>query len=189
MARPKEERRRIITVTTIVKGLINKVLGQLKGLQTRYSNMTKPQKDDDLSDRMGGSLRSKIQKVQRTHQLESTYASFMLLSCYYLCLFYTKYASTKKQCYVVLYFLVCFLPPQIRRKIRAIGWEVWFVQHFRRSRESMSLNLCMLLLCYHYIIFYSFFTWIMLLQRSNIIWFYDSWSLSFPFKEGRGSEK
>ena len=36
-------------------------------------------KDDDLCDWMGGSVRSKTQKVQIVHQLEHLYASFMLL--------------------------------------------------------------------------------------------------------------
>ena len=64
----------------------------------------------------------------------------MLSLRYYLCLFYKKYASTKKQCYIVSCSSVYFLPPQRRGKIRAIGWEIWYVQHFRRSREFMSLK-------------------------------------------------
>ena len=128
--------------------------------------MSKPQKDDDSRDWMGGSVRSKIQKVQRVHQLEFSYASFMILLRYYFCLFYTNYASTKKQCYVVSCLSVYFLPPQRRRTIRAIGWEVWFGHNFRSSRELMSLNFCMLILCYHYVIVYAVFTRVMLRQRS-----------------------
>ena len=47
--------------------------------------MSKPGKDDDLGkdndsrDWIGGSGLSKIQKVQRVHQLECSYASIMLL--------------------------------------------------------------------------------------------------------------
>ena len=58
-------------------------------------------KDDDSRDWMVGSVWSKTQKVQRVHQLECSYASFMLSLRYYVCLFYKNYASTKKQCYVV----------------------------------------------------------------------------------------
>ena len=83
--------------------------------------MSKPQKDDDLRDWMGGSVRSKIQKVQRVHQLECSYASFMISLRYYLCLLYTNYASTKKNCYVVSCLSVYFLPPQWSWTIREIG--------------------------------------------------------------------
>ena len=82
--------KRIITVTTVVEGL-----------------MSKPGKDDDLGTYddsrgwIGGSGWSKTQKVQIVHQLECSYASIMLSLRYYLCLLYTNYASTKKQCYVV----------------------------------------------------------------------------------------
>ena len=138
----------------------------VKGLQTRCSNMSKPQKDDDSRDWMGSSVRSTIQKVHRVHQLECSYASFMLSLRYYLCLFYTKHASTKEQCYVFHAYQYIFSPPQRRRKIRAIGWEVRFGHHFRRSRELISLNFCMLLLCYHYVIVYVVFTRVMLRQRS-----------------------
>ena len=171
-----------------MEGLTNKVLRQWKGLQTRCSNMWNPQKDDNLRDWIGGSVRSTIQKVQRVHQLEYPYATFMLLFRYYLCLFYTNYASTKKQCYVVSCLSV-FFSPQIRRTMQSIGWEVRSGQHFRRSREFMSLNFRMLLLCYHYIINYAVFTRIMILQRSDIIWFYDSWSLLCSLKEGIGFDK
>ena len=124
--------------------------------------MSKPQKDDDSLDWMGGSVWSTIQKVQRVHQLECLYASFMISLRYYLCLFYTNYASTKKQCYFVSCLSVYFLPSQRRRTIREIGWEVRLVHHFRKSRELMSLNFCMLLLCYHYVIVYAVFTGVML---------------------------
>ena len=69
-------------------------------------------KDDDLYDWIGGLGWSKNQKVQRVHQIECLYASFMLSLRYYLCLFCTNYASTKKQCYVVSCSSVYFLPPQ-----------------------------------------------------------------------------
>ena len=91
-------------MTTIAEGLTNKVLGQWKGLQTRHSDMPKPRKDDDSRNRMGSSVWSTFQKIQRIHELEFSYASFMLLLRYYLCLFCKDYASTKKQCYVVLCF-------------------------------------------------------------------------------------
>ena len=141
-----------------MKELTNKVLLKWKGLQTRCSNISKPQKDDDLRDWMRGLVRSKIQKVQRFHQLECSYASFMLLLRYSLCLFYTNYASTEKQCYVFSFLSVYFSPTQRRRTILAIVWEVRFGHHFRRSKEFMSLNVCMLLLCYHYVIVYAVFT-------------------------------
>ena len=64
----------------------------------------------------------------------------MLSLRYYLCLFYTNCASTKKQCYVVSCSSVYFLPPQRMGTIRAIGWEVWFCQHFRGSREFMGFK-------------------------------------------------
>ena len=90
--------------------------------------------------------------------------------------------ATKKHCYVVSCLSVYFLPPQRRRAIQAIGWEVQSSQHFRRSREFMSLNFRMLILCYHYIIDYAAFTRILLMQRSDIIWFYDSQYLSCSLK-------
>ena len=71
-------------------------------------------KDDNSRNWMGGSVHSKTQKVQRVHRLECLYASFMLSLRYYLCLFYKKYASTKKQCYIVSCSSVYFLPPQRR---------------------------------------------------------------------------
>ena len=139
------QQKRIITVTTIVEGLTNKVLKQWKGLQTISSNMSKPRKDDDLRNWMGGLAQSKIQKVQRVHHLECSYASFLLLLRYYLCLFYTNYAHKNKQCYVVSCLSVYFLPHQRKKTIRAIGREVRSSQHFRRSKNFMSLNFRMLL--------------------------------------------
>ena len=59
--------------------------------------MSKPQKDDDLRNWMGGSVCSTIQKVQGVHKLECSYASFMLSLRYYVCLFYTK-IFTKPNC-------------------------------------------------------------------------------------------
>ena len=70
-------------------------------------------------------------------------------------------------------------PPQRRKSICKIGWGVWFGQHFRRYREFMSLDFCMLLLCYHYVIVYAVFTRIMLLQRSDIMWSVLCFSVSF----------
>ena len=61
-------------------------------------------------------------------------------SRYYLGLFYTNYASTKKQCYVVSCSSVYFLPPQRMGTIRAIGWEVRFCQHFRGSIEFIGFT-------------------------------------------------
>ena len=103
--------KRIITVTTVVEG---------PGLQTRCLNMSKPRKDEDSRDLIGCSGLSKTQKVQRIHQLECSYASIMLSLRYYLLLFYTNYASAKKQCYVVSCSSVYFLPPQIMGTIRAM---------------------------------------------------------------------
>ena len=55
--------------------------------------------------------------------------------------------------------------------INAIGRRrVWFGQHFRRYRELMSLNFCMLILCYIYVVVYDFYTQIMLLQISGVTW-------------------
>ena len=184
--------KRIITVTTVVEGLTNKVLWHWKGLQTRCLNMSKPRKDDNSLNWMGGSVRSTIQKVYRVHQLVCSCASFMLSLRYYLCLFCTNYASTKNQCSVVSLSSVYFLPPQIRETILAIGWEIWSGQHFRRSKEFMSLNFRMLLLFYHnifFIIHYAVFTRIMVHQNRDMIWFYDSPSLSWSLKEGREFEK
>ena len=90
----------------------------------------------------------------------------MLSLHYQLCGFYKDYASSKNRYYTVLWFPVSFMLPQRRKRIREIGWEVWFGQHLRRYREFMSLNFCMLLLCYHYVIVYAVFTRIMLRQRS-----------------------
>ena len=71
-----------------------------------------PLKDDDSPSRMGGLLRSKIQKVQIIHKLEFSYASFVLSLCYRLCGFYTDYAlkkkSSKKLCYVTTTLLCLF---------------------------------------------------------------------------------
>ena len=91
-------------------------------------------KDDDSRDWMGGSVWSKTQKEHRVHQLECSYASFMLSLRYYLCLFCINYASTKNQCYVVSCSSVYILPSQRRGKIQAIGWEIRSCHHFGRSR-------------------------------------------------------
>ena len=57
---------------------------------------TIPKKDDDSRNRMGGSVRSTFQKVQIIHELEFSYASFLLSLRYPLYKLYTDYASTKK---------------------------------------------------------------------------------------------
>ena len=66
--------------------------------------MPNPPKDEKYRTSKGGSVRSKIQKVQRIHELEFLYASFMISLCYCLCGFYTDYASTNNSpnmlCYV-----------------------------------------------------------------------------------------
>ena len=80
--------------------------------------------------------------------------------------FYQDYASEKKLYYMVLWLSVSFMLPQRRKRIREIGWEVRFGQHFRRYREFTSLNFRMLLLFYHYVIVYAVFTRIMLWQRN-----------------------
>ena len=77
------------------------------------------EKEEDLINRMGGSVRSTFQKVERIHELEFLNTSFML---------------------------------------------------------SFHCQLCG---C----------TRIMLLRIIDIIWFYDSWSLSCYLKERRGFEK
>ena len=48
------------------------------------------------------------------------------------------------------------------------GWEVWFDKYFRSYREFTSLNFCMFLLCYRYIVIYAFNTQVMLLQRIDV---------------------
>ena len=63
------------------------------------------------------------------------------------------------------------LQRHISMTIHAIGGrEVWFGQHLRRYRELTSLNFCMLLLCYLYVVVYDFYTQIMLLQISGVTW-------------------
>ena len=54
---------------------------------------------------------------------------------------------------------------------------------FQEVQIIHSLNFRMLLLCYHYITDYAVFTRIILLQRSDIIWFSDYWSLRYPSKK------
>ena len=151
----------------------------LRGFMLLIIFYNPPKKEEDSRNRMGDSDQSSFQKVQRIHELEFLYASFMLLLRYYLCLFYTYYASTKKQCYVVLCFSVSFIPPQRRMMIFAIGWDVRFGQHLRRYIELMSLNFRILCLCYHYFLVYAVFKQIILEQRSLqiscvnlILWFY-----------------
>ena len=118
---------------------------------------------------MGGSVRSTFQKYQIIDELEFLHASFMLSLHYRLCGFNEDYASAKKWYYMVLWlwFLVSFMLHQRRKRILEMRWEVRFGQHFRRYGEFISLNFCMLLLCYHYVIIYAVFTLIMLWQRSH----------------------
>ena len=75
--------------------------------------MMKPRKDDDLRNRMGGLVWSTFQKVQRIHELEFLYASFLLSFRYCSCILYTDYASTKKSpkklCYVINMLLPFFV--------------------------------------------------------------------------------
>ena len=109
---------------------------------------TSSKKKDNSSNRMGGSVRSTFQKVQRTDELEFLNASFMLSLHYLLCGFYKDYASEKNWYYMVLWFSVSFMLPQRRKRTRKIGWEVRFGQHFRRYKELMSLNF----VCFFYTI-------------------------------------
>ena len=89
--------------------------------------MPKQQKDDDLSNRMGGSVRSTFQKVQMTNEIECLYAFFMLLLRYYLYTFYTNYASTKKRCYMVFMLLGLFHDPSKEEDylINRMGGSFW----------------------------------------------------------------
>ena len=73
-------------------------------------------KEEDLRNRMGGSVRSKFQKVQRIHELECLYASFMLSLRYHLCGFYKGYASTKKRYYVGGFMLLIILHTYSKKK-------------------------------------------------------------------------
>ena len=95
---------------------------------------TSSKNEDNLSNRMGGLVRSEFQKVQRIHELEFLNDIFMLSLHYRLCGFYKDYAFEKKQYYMVLWFSVSFILHQRRKRIREIGWEVRFGQHFRRYR-------------------------------------------------------
>ena len=74
--------------------------------------MPKPRKDDGSRNRMGGSFRSKFQRVQRIYELQFLYVSFMQLLCYCLCILYTGYASSKMSlnnlCYVTTIILRLF---------------------------------------------------------------------------------
>ena len=66
-----------------------------------------PSKEEDyLRNRMGGSFWSTFQKVQRIHELELSYASFMLSLCYHLCVLYIDYASAKRKCHVCGFMLI-----------------------------------------------------------------------------------
>ena len=74
--------------------------------------MPNPQKDDDPRNRTGGLVQEIFQKVQIFHELEFSYASFMLLLRYCLCVLYTDYYSTKKSpkelCYLNTILLLLF---------------------------------------------------------------------------------
>ena len=69
--------------------------------------------------------------------------------------------------------------------VRSKFQEVLRINELEVTNASFMISLHF----FFFIIDYAVFTKIMVNQSSNIIWFYDSWSLSFPFKEGRGSEK
>ena len=74
---------------------------------------TSSKKEDNLSNRMGGSVWSSFQKVQRIDELNFLYASFMISLRYRLCGFYEGYDSTKKSlkklCYVNTMILFVFM--------------------------------------------------------------------------------
>ena len=140
--------------------------------------MSKPEKDDDWGkdddscDWMGGLVRSTIQKVQRVHQLVCSYASFMLLLHYYLCLFYTNYASTKKQCYIVSCSSVYFFTPSKKwdNSSNRMGGSVRSTfQEVQRIHELEFLNVSFMLSLHFFILDYAVFTRIMLRYSSNII--------------------
>ena len=62
-------------------------------------------KGGNLSNRMGGLVRSTFQEVQRIHELEFSNASFMLSLHFFncrLCGFYKDYGTPKQQYYMVL---------------------------------------------------------------------------------------
>ena len=60
--------------------------------------------------------------------------------------------------------------------IHAIGGrEVWFYKYFKKYREFTSLNFFMHLLCYRRVVLHDFYTQVMLIQSSNVVWF-----LCFP---------
>ena len=127
---------------------------------------TSSKKEDNLNNRMGGSVRSTFQKVQRIDELEFSYASFMLSLHYRLCGFYKEYASAKNRYYMVLWLWFSFMLPQRRKRIQEIGWDVRFGQHLRRYIELMSLNFRILCLCYHYVLVYAVFKQVILEKRS-----------------------
>ena len=66
--------------------------------------------------------------------------------------------------------------------IRAIGWEVRFGKKLRRYIEFINLNVCMLPLCYHYVIIYAYSTQIMLLQRISVTLFHAHRSIFYLLK-------
>ena len=78
---------------------------------------TSSKKQDNLNDRVGGSVRSTFQEVQIIHELEFSNASFMLSLHNQLCGFYKDYASAKKRCYMALLLSVSFILPQRMKRI------------------------------------------------------------------------
>ena len=65
---------------------------------------TSSNNEDNTSNRMGGSVQSTFQKVQRTNELDFLYPSFMLSLHYRLFGFYKDYDSAGKRYYMVLWF-------------------------------------------------------------------------------------
>ena len=66
-------------------------------------------KEEESRNRIGGLVRSTFQKVHRIHELEFSYASFMLSLCYRLCAFYKDYALTKKSPKKLCFTLILWL--------------------------------------------------------------------------------
>ena len=93
-----------IIVYAFLQGLCSYKVEILYGLMIIGIFHATSKKEDDYRNRMRGSVWSIFQKVQIIHELEFSYAYFILSLCYCLCGFYTDYASTKKSpkklCYV-----------------------------------------------------------------------------------------
>ena len=71
-----------------------------------------------------------------------------------------------------------------KMKICAIGLEVRVGQKLRRYREFISLNFCILPLCYRYVIIYAYYTKNMLLQKSSVTLFCAHQSIFTSSKNG-----